>query len=387
MKLVDFIRRLIASFNTFLLYFPSMKSPFVLVMLEPVSLPRLEGIARFARERHWNLMLDDRLCGGISDWRGDGVITTLRHGSARLAAIRKFRSANIPVVDLTVECQQINLPRVTSDHFEIGRLGSDHFKERGFGNVAWFSSGWSEVHRLRYDGFSKGFNAPVPRLGLKTLRRCLAELPKPVGVLAYNDTDAAQVIYAARELGFDVPDDVSVLGIGDDPFLCENQSTPISSVQQDLVRGAYEGAALLQRLMDGEKEPKEPILVPPAGLTSRASTDTVAHGDPLVRAALVYINRHLGEAFGAPEIAKEIGLPRHKLDRLFAEKLGHSVGHEIHDRRIARAKHMLSDAATPISRIASECGFCNIAYLSNVFRKATGLSPRAWRKSFAHAST
>ena len=267
------------------------------------------------------------------------------------------------------------------------RLGSDHFKERGFRNVAWFSSGWSEVHRLRYDGFSKGFNAHVPRLGLKTLRRRLAETPKPVGVLAYNDTDAAQVIYVARELGLDVPDDVSVLGIGDDQFLCENQSTPISSVRQDLVRGAYEGAALLQRLMDGEREPKEPILIPPTGLTSRASTDTVAHSDPLVRAALVYINRHLGEAFGAPEIAKEIGLPRHRLDRLFAEKLGHSVGREIHDRRIARAKHMMSDAGTPISRIASECGFCNVAYLSNTFRKATGLSPRAWSKNFAHLPT
>ena len=356
-------------------------------MLEPVSLPRLEGIARFARERHWNLMLDDRLCGGISEWRGDGVITTLRHDSTRLAAIRKFRSANIPVVDLTVECLRLNLPRVTSDHFEIGRLGSDHFKERGFRNVAWFSSGWSEVHRRRYDGFSTGFDTPVPRLGLKTLRRRLAEIPKPVGVLAYNDTDAAQVIYAARELGLDVPDDVSVLGIGDDPFLCENQSTPISSVRQDLVRGAYEGAALLQRLMDGETAPKEPILIPPTGLTSRASTDTLAHNDPLVRAALVYINRHLGEAFGAPEIAKEIGLPRHRLDRLFAEKLGHSVGREIHDRRIARAKRMLSDANIPISRIASECGFCNVAYLSNVFRKATGLSPRAWSRSFAHTPT
>lgn len=48
---------------------------------------------------------------------------------------------------------------------------------------------------------------------------------------------------------------------------------------------------------------------------------------------------------------------------------------------------MMSDANIPISRIASECGFCNVAYLSNVFRKATGLSPRAWSKSFAYTPT
>jgi LacI family transcriptional regulator len=143
-----------------------MKSPSVLVMMEPVSLPRLEGIARFAREHRWNLMLDDRLTGGISSWRGDGVIATLRRRSPRLDAVRKFRSAGIPVVDLTVECQNLKVPRVISDHTAIGRLAGEHFRERGFTNVAWFSSGWSEVHRRRYAGFSEAFAAKPPRLGI-----------------------------------------------------------------------------------------------------------------------------------------------------------------------------------------------------------------------------
>ena len=163
-------------------------------MVEPVSLPRLEGIARFAREHHWNLMLDDRLCGGISEWHGDGVIATLRHRSSRLSAIRKFRRVGIPVVDLTVECKNMKLPRVISDHFSIGHLGGEHFKERGFENVAWFSSGWSEVHRRRYKGLAAVFEMPVPRLWLGNLRKSLADMPKPVGVLAYNDMDAAQVV-------------------------------------------------------------------------------------------------------------------------------------------------------------------------------------------------
>ena len=36
-------------------------------------------------------------------------------------------------------------------------------------------------------------------------------------------------------------------------------------------------------------------------------------------------------------------------------------------------------AAVPVGRIAEACGFCNVAYLSNVFRRETGLSPRTWR--------
>ena len=352
-------------------------------MLEPVSLPRLEGIARFAREHRWNLVLDDRLIGGVSEWRGNGAIVSLRQKSPRLAAVRRFRRAGIPVVDLTVECQNVKLPRVISDHFAIGRLGGEHFRERGFENVAWFSSGWSEVHRRRYDGFAAALGSSIPRIGAKNLRQRLSKASKPIGILAYNDTDAAQVIYAAGELGLNVPDDVSVLGIGDDPFLCENQSTPISSVRQDLAHGAYEGAALLQHLMDGEAEPEESVLIQPTGITARASTDTLANPDPFIRAALVYINRHLGQSFGTPQIASAVGLPRHKLDHLFSQKLGHSVGCEIHSRRMARARHMLSNTAMPIKDIASACGFCNVAHLSNVFRKATGLSPRAWRQSAA----
>ena len=348
-------------------------------MMEPVSLPRLEGIARFAREHHWNLMLDDRLTDGISSWRGDGVVATLRRRSPRLDAVRKFRNAGIPVVDLTVECLKLKVPRVISDHTAIGRLAGEHFRERGFTNVAWFSSGWSEVHRRRYAGFSEAFAAKPPRLTGKCLMSRLAASEKPIGILAYNDTDAAQVVYAAHELGLSVPDEVSVLGIGDDPFLCENQSTPISSVRQDLARGAYEGAALLEQLMNGKKAPSSPVLIPPAGLTSRTSTDTLAHPDPRIRAALIYINRHIGESFGAPEIARTLGLSRHKLDHIFAEKLGHSVGEEIHARRIARVKRMPGDPSLSVKSIAKACGFCNVAYLSNVFRRETGLSPRAWR--------
>ena len=363
------------------------KSPFVLVMMEPVSLPRLEGIAGFAREHHWNLMLDDRLCGGLSEWRGNGVITTLRRHSPRIAAIKEFKRNGIPVVDLTVECQHLDLPRVISDHEAIGRLGGEHFIERGFENVAWFSSGWSEVHKRRYKGFASCFQDKVSRLEIADLRQQLAKMPKPVGVLAYNDTDAAQVTYTAQELKLDIPDDISVLGIGDDPFLCENQSTPISSIRQDLVRGAYEGAALLHRLMNGEKPPESPILIPPTGLTSRISTDTIAHKNTLTRAALIHINHHLKDQFGAPEIAEAIGITRNKLDYLFAKTIGHSVGTEILNRRLALAKRLLSDETVPVNHIAAECGFCNIAYLSNVFRKATGLSPRAYRKSLLKSNS
>ena len=61
----------------------------------------------------------------------------------------------IPIVDLTAERPDIDVPRVTSDHVGIGQLAAAHFSERNFGNVVWFSIGWSHVHELRYKGLSE----------------------------------------------------------------------------------------------------------------------------------------------------------------------------------------------------------------------------------------
>ena len=119
------------------------------------------------------------------------------------------------------------------------------------------------------------------------------------------------------------------------------------------------------------------------GRIRTGESDTLAHPDPCVRAALVYINHNMRRSFGTPEIAKSIEITRHRLDRLFAERLGHSVGAEIHSRRMACVKHMLEDPSKTVNAIAAECGFCNVAYLSNVFRRETRLSPRAWRAAAA----
>ena len=122
------------------------------------------------------------------------------------------------------------------------------------------------------------------------------------------------------------------------------------------------------------------ILIPPAGIIPRASTETLAHPDPTIRAALVYIHRHLNKPFGSAEVSEGIGVARSTLDHLFTEKVGHSVGREILNQRILRAKRLLKDESTPLNAIARFCGFCNASYFTNTFRRETGLVPKAWRK-------
>ena len=254
-------------------------------------------------------------------------------------------------------------------------------------NTSMFSSGWSNVHRLRHEGFHTGCAAPPARWTRDGLADAIRDAPKPVGVLTYNDVDAARLVAFCRASGFSVPEDVAVLGIGNDTFLCENQAVPLSSVEQDLQRNAYEGAELLARLMSAAPSRRAaacrraPRLTPPGDVVARASSDTLAHPHPLVRAALVQIRRNLDRSFGAPEIAAALGISRSHFDHLFVHETGHSVGKEILSQRLREARRLLSDTDLPIAAIARLTGFCNAGYLSNTFRRAVGVSPKAWRRT------
>ena len=390
-----------------------MKPKNVLAMVSPMSAERVSGIARYAREHGWNLMIQDRLGHTPLAWNGDGILATLRSDSVTFRCIEKLMRRGIPLVDLTVSRPEIKVPRVTSDHREIGRLAARHFAEREFHHVAWFSSGWGNVHRLRYQGLAEtgaerplkwvaADEIPVQRQSewpsfVAWIRDKLAAAEKPLAVLTYDETDAARLLYAAKELGVNVPEELAILSIGNNPLVCENQSVPLSSIDQNLERGGYEAAALLDRLMSQqtsrlttkqsnnrsiEQSNNQTILVPPAGIVTRRSTDVIAVADATVRQALKFIDRNLGKAIGAPQIANELGIRRTELDTIFRSQLARSVGEEIRRQRFARVKLLLETTDLSVSKIAGATGYCTPSHLTNAFKAAFGQTPKAWRKRF-----
>ena len=130
----------------------------------------------------------------------------------------------------------------------------------------------------------------------------------------------------------------------------------------------------------GSPPPRKPILVSPAGIVTRQSTDTHAVADPTLRRALELIGENLARPYGADQLAAALGLPRFKVDRLFAAGLGRSVGNEQLRQRLTRVKLLLKQSGTTLATIARQTGFCHAAYLSNTFKRAFGFTPRDWRK-------
>ena len=368
-----------------------------MLMIDPPIPQRFDGIMRYARERGWRLTLSNRLVRAPMGWAGDGALVTLRRNAAVVRFAEDLMRRGIPVVDLTMHRPDIAVPRVVPDYAGAGRLAARHFGDIGLKRAAWFSTEWSNVQSLFFDGLAEGMGAPperfvlsklVPRSRLDDPDRFaaalgprLAALPKPVGLLAYNDEEASRLLALCLDIGIQVPEEIAILGIGNDSFLCENQPVPLSSVDDELERNGYEAAALLERLMDGGRAPSAPVLVPCTRVWSRRSTDTLATESPVLRRALEILSARLASPPSMVELAEAVGVSRATLDRLFLRELGRPAHAELLRRRIARAKEMLRDTLLSIAAISDECGFCNPGYFAAAFARSEGVTPAKWRRS------
>lgn len=374
-----------------------MKAVNVLLLITPSSPGRFKGVSDFARANGWHLTVADRLTHTLDGWTGDGALVTLRDDAETLRQVRALRRRRIPVVDLSFTRPEIRLPRVAGDNPAIGRLAAWHFKTRHFRNAAWFSTGWGIQHELRYNAFADDMECSPPKWAWelasirtksddwKSLSRWLGKLlassGKPIGVFCFDDADASRVESAALAGGFSIPDDVAILGAGDDEPLCESQIVPISSVRHDLERIGFEGAELLARLIRGEKPPAKAMLIPPCGIAERASTDTLAASSEIARRAKGIYTEELANPPSTEMLAARIGVSRATLDRAIAADIGMSPAKMLARLRLDEAKRLLRTGSLSVSEIAYRLGYCNAAYFTNTFKASEGVSPGKWRRS------
>lgn len=368
------------------------------------------GIARYAREADWMLENSFVTVGLVPVWwRGDGILALITNPKDA-AAQQHF--PNMPLVDFSKGWVANSMPkkfraagegrpRVLYDNVQIGRLAADHFLERGFKHIALLNCGnyWMELERLPsfrqvveagganfhelkyYKCFSRSASRALRdhHKAHRWLVRTLQQLPKPLGVAVASDSVALLVMRACDEAELRVPEEVAVLGCHNDPLICDYAPVPLSSVDDDLERVGYEGAKLLDGLMDGKPAPREPIMIPPKGVVTRMSTNILAVPDVRVARGVRFIWEHYHENIGTPEVAVAAGLSRSSLDRIFLKFLGRSPAQEIMNVRVSRAKNLLLETQLKAHEVAAQCGFNGIVHFSQAFHRATGVRPSDFR--------
>ncbi len=156
-------------------------------------------------------------------------------------------------------------------------------------------------------------------------------------------------------------------------------SVPLTSVRSELERIGYEGAALLEQLMDGAVAPTEPKIIAPAGLEARASTDTTPATHPLVRRALIYMRQHLGEKLTGERLAAACGTSRRTLETAFVADILRTPHAQLLQLRLREACRRLAESGESIQEVARACGFAHGPHLDAEFKRVHRQSPRAWR--------
>lgn len=366
----------------------------VLAMISSPVASRIDGVSRFAREHGWHLMFQDRM--GLAhpfDWIGDGVIATIRGDKRELAFLHHLSSLEIPIVDLTFACPNFPCARVSCDHVADARLAAEHFLERNYRSLVFFSIDWGNVHERLWRGLSEKtaaerwvFSLDCPKVRWndwgavsRWLESKFANAAKPLGALTYSQGEAVLLLTAAQRLGIRVPEDFGIIAGGEDRVLLENQPVPITAVDTDMERGAYEAAALLQRLMDGEPMPSKAVELPPKRIIERRSTDATVATDPLVCAAIEHFVAGLQSGVNVESAAQFLGVSRNTLNRRITAELGRSASAELQRQRLMRAKRLLTDSNNKVEYVARMCGFSSASHLGSALRADCGLSPMAFR--------
>lgn len=333
----------------------------------------------------------------------DGIIAQVhdRRFESRLLGL------GIPCVNISNARLIQRLPLVTQDDTAVGRLAAEHLANCGCASFAFWGQSDSAYSQERLGGFKAALRARMgdvpffemesghpemegsPRL-IRLMAAWLRNLPRPVGIFTVLDSFGLLLLRAARQLGVSVPEEMAILGAGDDTFWVECESVPLSSVRLPSRTIGFEAARLLVDMLKQRgrgMSPPRRVRLPVGEISARQSTDVIFSRDIAVQRAVSFIRSQAPRRVRADEVARAAGVSRSALQERFRRVLGRTILDEIHAARLARVQALLRAGERKLTEIAHLCDFPDSASLSVFFRKLTGQTPRRYRAQFRRESS
>jgi len=226
----------------------------------------------------------------LTSWKPDGIIMRDSLISKELLKLK------IPTI-LAIHNSKYpkDLPVIKTDSHAIAQMASNHFIEKGFKNLAFCGFDiydWSEGRKYFFKQFNDKAGIKTYSFSqLKNLRKYnwdieqqhvmhwIKELPKPVGIFACNDDRGQNILEVCKLIGFKVPDDVAVIGVDNDPMICDTGDPPLTSIALNVESAGFEAASLLDQLIRKKKVAIKEIMVTPSHVVQRQSSDILAVDD------------------------------------------------------------------------------------------------------------
>lgn len=344
------------------------------------------GVSAYAAEAGWYLDASMAHSGKFSSsWKGDGI---LAFSADRRDIVENIKRLGIPAVEMFNGEELLEHPRVLLDNFAIGRMAGEYLVSLGFEHIGYCFVNPTQAHAPNEQERSCGLRDVVERAGRTfhalneaTRREHMGNLPRPLALMVQSDTVGSRLIDALLREGEKIPEGVAVIGVENDSIYQHTSRVSQTCVASNVEYQGYRAAQLLDELMNGKPAPGQDILIPPSRVVERASTSCFATSNALANKALAFMKQHCTESLTAEKIARQAGVGSHQLNRCFKRHLGESISKSLLRMRMSKAMERLAGGEDKIEAVALESGFRSAAYFSTVFRRETGLTPAAFRRS------
>ncbi len=177
--------------------------------------------------------------------RVDGLFMSLSSETTDYEHLKVLNKRNIPVIFLDRSCDDIRASKVLIDDHDGAMLATEHLIQQGCKTIIHLAAPETmQIAKERRQGFVdalKKHNLPTSEqaiyysdnleAGYKVVKELLAKDFQFDGVFAVNDETAIGAMRALKEAGKRIPQDVAVVGFGDNP-ICEIVEPGLTSIRQ-----------------------------------------------------------------------------------------------------------------------------------------------------------
>ena len=316
----------------------------------------------------------------------------------------RIKALDIPVIYIGQFPFHPTIPYITADIKKIGAMAAEYFSDLGFSRLTFIGNKPWGNYRYLYEGYDEaatkkncecllfqiesikgGPEQRQSKLGKheQVIREWLLSIPKPVGLLVYSDKVASRYAMICLRAGLRVPEDVAILGVGNNEFLCETAQVPISSIEFPWPQIWGKAFDQLNEAVQGKEVLDHQICIAPNKIVERRSTDVIPLDDPLVAKAVKYIWAEYGKDIGVESFLRTDSASRSTLQRKFQKHLKRGFNEELKRKRLEVAKRYLLNSNETSQRISELTGFRSQSYFHKVFLDEFGCTPTVYREEIS----
>ena len=308
----------------------------------------------------------------------------------------EFKALGIPILVTPSKKLVSGVINIVADDYKIGELGARYFIDKGFKNFAFYGTDQIFWSKKRKEAFKKSvsslnfnfyeFEALINTDWQNNPERLIdwmKSLPVPIAIMACNDDFGIHLIEASNMSGKKVPEDIAILGVDNDKFICELYNPPMSSIDQEPELVGLEVAKYIRALLQEGKPPGDVIVGNNYTIVTRRSTDIFAVEDEQIKKALHFIEVNaLQKNITVSDVVSSTSLSRRILEIRFRKLLNRSILQEIRHIRIEIICEKLIKTNIPINEIAYSMEFNSVTTFSSYFKAEKKITPMEFRKQF-----